>query len=1410
MPDYKLPYTGKQIESGLARGIDLDGLPTGRIPKKEGTTIEASAILENADRVVSDKDFEVPPDTIWIGEGTGLSGAVRAVSLKSEITGNTALVLAQLFDDNGFQKAFAYSGGAAVDLPFNTPEGAEVANTADFLKTTTADELLTGFTVKTNQISKTIPAEITIRSQSSTGTIAFHLKDTITTNSSGIAFLDMKSDHNPILFDNGEKTHIKIDCEGMLGKTVDGVFIPNLVVKRIVVVRKEIVLKGDVVTGSMTWQQIVQAATDDTTGTKLDASHIDNLPSGDGSMTGAEIVQAIDSDASSPKVPFKNLAGVAPDSVTAKVTANEQEIGRLKTDISTSSLPVFAWRGRGIPTIPTDKHRAFYIHSIVLPDALQVLNIPSGMPEGAVFSYENNDRSKRATIVPPAGETINGGAITYAADQDTLSFFVKTGTDWVEAFGGVFPNTMASLRSTIQALLPNSLHTVDEIAAQLKDRLHTFKSIQDEFHDKLFTRAEGLPTGAEIVKALENSVPLAKIGVNNIDGLTAASYVETSQAVNIDPIGKTYLAYKYTGTGAVTQTMPNLVNSRDQLRYIVHNDKSDGSVITLLPANSGEKVDGTTSYDLDADTTAIFVAMKGANNWYLETLFDHSGGAVAPTGINIDDGTSDVADIRRVNIKGMKLSEVPNAGGMGANEAEITAGVNIHMKAPNQQYGSALANEIVVMPPLSTFVDPDQTGAEAVVLEIEHDAFEPMHKPSYLAYLAEDEEIVGKIMQGYENTAGSHHDGAIWFDDIICPAGAYIETRKADKSYGIQEADELDPNVTGGTDYLIAARVHMKGTAPSDGFARVYLYNKSLNPFNPKGYLLDKNGQPMAVERHYKTGQELGVLDVIGVVNAKGLQEFSVHVVDSFTNDVVILTDRTEGASGLMIQAISSEEKTGHGLLQFESDTNQNIEFSSHYLGVDRMNLNWINARAEAPVSYTAGTNFVSINGWRLINPNGIKVGVVDGHTHIQDDGVHIAEFNYGKVFSAEETVMLRGKDIEVTATLVDKDNGFNVALIKWTGKPDEYTPEIFTVRDGGGSPEFQTNWAQADSLFISEDVVSGDHTLTKVMVVPADANNYAIVIYPVVAQEPITLKLKQLKVDVSPAFTGYALKAPELLNELHLVLGDEHKQFIQNTQGYASLRYTINQNAQGMPMPVGIPQKGAADITLDDTVNQVPGSAAKGGEGAIKFGDDGRARIVTQLRLWNEQSTDNDVKFWWAEVGPGNQMTKLADSEFTFTVPANSKDTLHSFGYTHDFELGDRIALRASATKADGAFLQCVDDSRPMVDVTIDFKELVADPGDDPTTGVDISAFSKYFAIREAVSYIFIDESQFTIDVTIPEGVEMAVLGTFSQDVDGTIRPIKSPDYRYVPPASPDLKGQLIFDLGRKYTGEIILEFLA
>ena len=89
----------------------------------------------------------------------------------------------------------------------------------------------------------------------------------------------------------------------------------------------------------------------------------------------------------------------------------------------------------------------------------------------------------------------------------------------------------------------------------------------------------------------------------------------------------------------------------------------------------------------------------------------------------------------------------------------------------------------------------------------------------------------------------------------------------------------------------------------------------------------------------------------MAVVNAKTVKNFSCHVLDSFNHDSVILQDRTLKGTGLCIQALTPTCKTGEGLQQFELDTNQSIRVSSHFLGEDRLDINWLISRLPAPAA---------------------------------------------------------------------------------------------------------------------------------------------------------------------------------------------------------------------------------------------------------------------------------------------------------------------------------------------------------------------------------------------------------------------------------------------------------------------------
>ncbi len=724
----------------------------------------------------------------------------------------------------------------------------------------------------------------------------------------------------------------------------------------------------------------------------------------------------------------------------------------------------------------------------------------------------------------------------------------------------------------------------------------------------------------------------------------------------------------------------------------VSSDPRDSNIVRVdIPAHTGTvnvqpldaEVDGQTYTGFDVIEFDDFTASQTGKKLTV-TAPPSTGGT---SGIELDNKTSNIAGVKKLNFPTSQFLA------RSSTEVDITPYMNI---------GGVLAENIKMEAPIKVVSDPD--NQYSAKMYIAHDAYEPMHKPSFLAYLKEDEEVVGKTQND-----NSHHNGAIWFDDVVKGAGVYLIAEKATKSYGIQEADQLDPNVSGGTDYLISFRVALKGKAPDDGFVRAYLFDRVFNDFSERGILKDKSGNLMAVERHYKAGETLGVLEVTGVVNAKSIQEFTCHVVDNFADDTLVLEDRTEGATGLMIQAITSEEKTGEGLVQYELDTGSVITFSSHYLGADRATIGWITQRPQAVVELEAWQGDTMTDGLHLANRSPMRFGVEENNLIFSDNGSDVCDFNFGKIFSAEETQLLRGKDIDVTVELVDKNSAWNISLMKWTGTPDEYTDKIYTGRNNE-SIVLEKGWEEASKAFISEDVVTGMHKFQHSFTVPTDANNYAIIIYPVTAQQPLALTLHSFTVDVSEPFVGYAIKEPKLVSEQHLAYSDKYKEFTQNTQGFVSLRYTINDSE--LPMPCGIPSKGLADVDLDSSVNKIAGSGAKGGEGAIRFNTDGVATVSTQLNVWNEQNTPTDFKFWWASVASNGVMTKIDDSELSATIPANTKGaTFMMPTFKLDVEGGDRIALRASASKADGAFIECVSDRNPAVQTTIQFKELATVP---------------------------------------------------------------------------------------------------
>ncbi|MGL5773722.1 MAG: hypothetical protein ACRCYB_00040, partial [Aeromonas veronii] len=798
---------------------------------------------------------------------------------------------------------------------------------------------------------------------------------------------------------------------------------------------------------------------------------------------------------------------------------------------------------------------------------------------------------------------------------------------------------------------------------------------------------------------------------------------------------------------------------------ITTRDNGRIAVIATQGGISGVDViaDGVTYNDQTNLEFVGFVATEQGGKLTLTPPTSPGGGS----NLILDDGTSSIGGITKIEVPTSKL--VDKSGGI----VELTPRVAFENLSGG--YDTFSAHTLTVAAPLKVEASKNSPSGppdpDRVTMTIDPAAYERQHTASYLGYLADETNIVGK--KGI-----TKHAGALWFEDIVYSSPTYIQLDRNKKLVGIQEYDGLDPNVTGGQDYLIAFRVNMKGTAPEDGVVKVYL-NEYDELERDVGVLVNSNGQPMAAERSYKAGDKLGALDVVGVVKATALRYFSCNVEDTFNDAYITLTDSTEGVTGLMVQALTVGEKTGPALLQFEADTNQDISFSAHYLGPERVDFTWLIRSNEAPVNISGGIGLTMADGYGFYNLTPIRFGTTNDRLQISDNGSDIADFNLHRIFNSEETQMMRGRNVDVTVTLTNKDMGFRVALLKWDGKPDMYSQEIYKTRTND-SINLQPGWTIAGELFISEDALSTDHIASKRFTVPVDAINYAIMIYPTAAQQPMTLLLKDLRLDVSEPFTGYVIHYAEMDREKALAFSEQHMTLYQDNQGYGALRYTINDNDQ--PMPIGELGKGAADVSIDSSINTIVGTRAKGGEGGLEFKADGKVTITTALRLWNEKNVGAAVMFWYELVEAGQSRgTMIDDSKGVFTVHVGAQATLFYMPtFSTDVTAGQRLILRVTGDGPDCAFLQSVSPSAPMLYTTVTFDEFATGASDDPFAGIDMSQFTKAYPAGMTVTKDVANVASVVIPIDIPDDVNLVVLGAVKELADLTVRPVAKLDWSY------------------------------
>lgn len=102
---------------------------------------------------------------------------------------------------------------------------------------------------------------------------------------------------------------------------------------------------------------------------------------------------------------------------------------------------------------------------------------------------------------------------------------------------------------------------------------------------------------------------------------------------------------------------------------------------------------------------------------------------------------------------------------------------------------------------------------------------------------------------------------------------------------------------------------------------------------------------------------------------------------------------------------------------------------------------------------------------------------------------------------------------------------------MKYTGSENVApTPELVSYNND--QPQFNAGWSISDKLFISEDAVSGIHEATKTFVVPTDAKEFAVIIFPNASQIPTTMVLNDFEGDITPWFNRMVITDSSHISE--------------------------------------------------------------------------------------------------------------------------------------------------------------------------------------------------------------------------------------------------------------------------------------
>lgn len=657
---------------------------------------------------------------------------------------------------------------------------------------------------------------------------------------------------------------------------------------------------------------------------------------------------------------------------------------------------------------------------------------------------------------------------------------------------------------------------------------------------------------------------------------------------------------------------------------IVKIDNVSDDTVSIIPA-SGDNIDGNSSaYTLAGKSSVEFIADVASGTWdiYTEPLEFSEG-------INIEVETN------------------PSAGRNGANNIKFGRG-------------------------FTGYTDPNKNG---VIIEVQDTDTRPV---SYYASLSIPEEIVGR-------GSAPIHKGIVWFDNVVSAVRSnMMDIRRDEKAIGIQEYDNKDPNVTGGTPYLTLARISMRGRAPTNGFVELSIIDKVTGlPVQ------DENGAPLSVYKTYKEGDKLDIIRAMGVIKVKALKYLQVVISTSFPEDsTIFMNDYTSGNSCFMVVALIGEE-VSETLLKYELDTGESIMFSKRYLG-ELYSTKFISSYDMPKTAGEAEQGETDADGSHLYNKYKMNIEVKDKTITFSSFEGEWCLFNWGKIFDAEMTKLLRGQKVSVDTVITNPQGAFNVQMVKWTGSPDGYTTKIITdsIND---NDVFEANWEAVDKQFMAES--DKKQAVTKIFTVPDDAVNVAFILSPINAANPMEISVHGFTISVENPRTAWVVKGFKTVEETQMSWRTDSVVTETALGSLESYRFSGTNALKKLPMG----KLKSGDIPADLTPWKVKEGNDIGVENDWLFYDDANIEVdvVTNLRV---KTLGEVVYFFLTKEGKEIQGSRV-NVEMTENLVDNS---IKIPTMKAKVQNGDLIGWAFESTTPNGAWLETDSIAHPLATVTI------------------------------------------------------------------------------------------------------------